>query len=236
MKIDFTLFAILSGAVTLIFLLFHFRLFVPNLFLTLNFLLYPFLDQLSERVGLNFPGFFYLSSMVLYLIIVVAIPTLKREVTWLRLGTIDRKVGGIIGITAVGSALLLLLWSFGLNQDLSGYIEDLPDLSPLILILGGLLFSAFNAVVEEFLARGILWDGFRAIYSHFWFINIMQALIFSIWHYYGFPGGLIGSLMVFFWSLLLGWMKQRSRGMLAPVMAHFAADFTIFLIVYLSAG
>jgi uncharacterized protein len=56
--------------------------------------------------------------------------------------------------------------------------------------------------------------------------------LFGIYHWRGFPGGLSGSVMVFFWSVFLGIIKYRTKGMLMPVIAHIFADLTIFILIF----
>lgn len=58
-----------------------------------------------------------------------------------------------------------------------------------------------------------------------------QAFLFALWHFEGFPGGLLGVGMVFFWSVVLGYLRHRSGGMLAPLVAHVCADATIATIL-----
>ena len=70
-----------------------------------------------------------------------------------------------------------------------------------LLVVYGVLFAAFNACFEEFITRALLYDGF--------------------------PGGPVGVVMVFVWSLFLGAMRWTSGGMVAPLVAHFFADLTI---------
>jgi hypothetical protein len=39
--------------------------------------------------------------------------------------------------------------------------------------------------------------------------------------------------LVFVWSLFLGIIRQRTKGMLMPVVAHIFADLTIFIILFI---
>jgi membrane protease YdiL (CAAX protease family) len=64
-------------------------------------------------------------------------------------------------------------------------------------------------------------------------IIVLQVLLFGLWHYRGFPGGLIGVILVFVWGIFLGIIRLRTSGMLFPFLAHFYADVTIFGILYM---
>jgi membrane protease YdiL (CAAX protease family) len=53
----------------------------------------------------------------------------------------------------------------------------------------------------------------------------------------GFPNGAIGYGMAFGYALVLGYLRLRTDGLLAPVAAHVIADLTIgFILVTLAAG
>ena len=43
-----------------------------------------------------------------------------------------------------------------------------------------------------------------------------QAAALSALHVVGIPSGIVGALMAGFWGLLLGVMRWRTRGLLAP--------------------
>jgi hypothetical protein len=60
---------------------------------------------------------------------------------------------------------------------------------------------------------------------------LLQASCFGLWHFNGVPGGITGSLMVFAWGAVLGMIRHKTAGMLAPITVHFCADLTIFFIL-----
>ena len=83
------------------------------------------------------------------------------------------------------------------------------------------------------MARAVLFDGFTYIFKNVTIVILFQALVFSLWHYNGFPGGIVGIILVFIWSIFLGAIRHRSKGMLPPVIAHFFADLSIVIIILL---
>jgi len=95
-----------------------------------------------------------------------------------------------------------------------------------------LIFPILNSLFEEFIARAVLFDGFSALFEKIVSVIILQAIIFALWHYKGFPGGIIGVIMVFIWSLFLGIIRYKSKGMLPSLVAHFFADLTIAIILF----
>ena len=56
----------------------------------------------------------------------------------------------------------------------------------------------------------------------------MQAVAFGALHLLGIPGGWIGVAMAAAYGVMLGWLRRRSQGMLAPYLAHGLADVAIF--------
>jgi uncharacterized protein len=65
------------------------------------------------------------------------------------------------------------------------------------------------------------------------FAIAVQAFTFGMAHLYGFPRGIIGVLLAGTWGILLGMLRIRLRGLLAPFLAHVMADLTIaFLMIF----
>ena len=102
----------------------------------------------------------------------------------------------------------------------------------MMLIINGVLFALFNSFVEEFMTRGMLCNGIEKIIINKNIIILIQAIIFGISHFYGFPGGFLGITMVFFWSLILGIIRYKTKGLVGVIIAHFFADLSIYFILY----
>ncbi len=64
---------------------------------------------------------------------------------------------------------------------------------------------------------------------------ILQAIPFGLLHLNGTPSGWLGVGMAFVYGLMLGSIKRRSQGMLAPFMTHVFADLTIFSMLVILA-
>lgn len=108
----------------------------------------------------------------------------------------------------------------------------LPPDQPWLIVFAGLGFATLNALVEEFIFRGILWDGLERLLSPVWLTLAIQAVIFGAIHYNGFPSGIIGMGLAAIYGAMLGVVRQQSQGLGAPVITHFFADLTIFLLIY----
>jgi membrane protease YdiL (CAAX protease family) len=175
---------------------------------------------------------YFLPAILVYLGLIISSRGLRQKIGWLRWGRIDRNSWLLILGLGLISAIALAAWAIFIKKDLSQFKAFIPRAPLGLLALYGLVFPAFNALFEEFMARAVLYDGFERILHHSVGIILSQAVVFAFWHYNGFPGGPIGVAMVFAWSVVLGYLRLRSRGMLAPLLAHYLADFAIVIILY----
>ncbi len=124
----------------------------------------------------------------------------------------------------------LAAWYFGMRPDLGDLDRMVPDLPVPLLFLGAVLFAVTNATLEELLWRGVLMDALdsvaprrgRALY-----VVGLSALSMGLMHAWGFPRGPLGVAMVTVWAAMLGWLRLRTRGLAAPIVAHTVADSVI---------
>jgi|GEM_PF-6000778 len=205
--------------------------FVPALFFGIHALLAPAVFAGLARLPFQLPQLYFLPAMVIYLVVVLSVPTLREHLHWLRRGEFSRRVVALTAVLVAGSAAALVLWATIGERDFTTFRAFIPSVSVPLLIAYGVLFASANAIFEEFLARALLYDGFAALTGRVAPAIVAQALVFAFWHFNGFPGGWIGVIMVFVWSLLLGELRHLSRGMVAPLVAHFFADATIAVIL-----
>jgi len=163
-----------------------------------------------------------------YAAVVRFVPWLGHGVEIWRRGHIDRSVV-LISVAFAGSASVALgLWTHLAQPDLGDLRALIPTHVPLVLlILGGLLFSVFNAIGEEFLWRGAILDALDRTLGRGVLPVLIQAVSFGLAHYQGFPRGWSGVGLAAIYGLMMGIVRRRSDGMLAPIVAHVFADLTI---------
>ena len=125
----------------------------------------------------------------------------------------------------------LSLWSVFVAEDLAAYGAYVPDLPWPLLVLGLVLFSVVNALLEELVFRGLVQGALADMLGPGLVPVLIQAALFGVCHWQGFPSGPIGALMAGFWAFLLGLARRRTEGLLTPFLAHIAADAAIFTIV-----
>lgn len=173
-----------------------------------------------------------LAPLLAYHFIVFLSPQLRRSYMGLQRGHISKGIFLLMLATICISTLALIGWCWLLKPDLSIYFGQIPNM-PLILIpLAGLAFSVLNAVMEEFAFRGIIMNGISSAFDTVTISVFFQAIAFGLFHYLGgFPNGIMGASMTFVYGVLLGFIRNRSRGMMAPIVTHIFADLVIFSIV-----
>ena len=97
-------------------------------------------------------------------------------------------------------------------------------LKSLALALPLAIMNAFN---EEILTRWTIVEGLEKVLPSNQ-IAIISAVIFGIPHYFGVPGGFIGSIMAGFLGWLLSITVQDTKGIGWAVAIHFLQDLVIF--------
>nr|WP_321492735.1 CPBP family intramembrane glutamic endopeptidase [uncultured Desulfobacter sp.] len=164
--------------------------------------------------------------------IVLLFPDLRQSYMRLQRGEINKDVFLVMLATIFISTLALIGWCWLLKPDLSIYFGQIPNM-PLILIpLAGLAFSVLNAVMEEFVFRGIIMNGASNAFKTSTISVLFQAVAFGLFHYHGgFPNGIIGASLTFVYGVLLGYIRNKSQGMMAPIVTHIFADLVLFSIL-----
>jgi membrane protease YdiL (CAAX protease family) len=147
-----------------------------------------------------------------------------------KLGRLGQTEWGLIALIAAVAATALIGWVVLLQPDLSRFREMLPDWPLLALIGAGLGFSVINAILEEVIWRGILQRWLMTFMSPLAAV-LVQAASFGAVHYNGFPSGVVGMGLAAVWGGMIGGLALRSRGLIAPIVAHIAADVVIFAVV-----
>lgn len=132
------------------------------------------------------------------------------------------KIGFTFAIVISGVTLMFMI--------INSY-QDLGNISSSAWVLGfacAIPLSAVNAFNEEIITRWTIAEGFTGSLAKYapW----VSAMVFGSVHFFGTPGGLIGSLMAGF----LGWFLVRSiqdtKGLGWAWLIHFAQDMIILTI------
>jgi membrane protease YdiL (CAAX protease family) len=172
---------------------------------------------------------YLLVPLTIYAVVVLAVRPLRRSVHWIRAGRIDLPTLALtLAIIAIASAALVVWYvTRRYDTDLGDIGGQIPDWDLRYLLLAGLGFSIGNALLEEIIFRGVLYEALAADYGVAATVCI-QGIAFGVVHAHGFPSGIIGIAMASVYGVVLGILRQRSGGLLAPFVAHVFADATIF--------
>ncbi len=172
-----------------------------------------------------------LIASTLYLIILFSFKSLKRSTNWLQPGHINKTIlFWIIYIICLSSAALIL-WTSIIHPTTVNYKVEYPNLNILIIILGIIGFSVLNGTLEEFVFRGIFFNGLDNIFNRTIITIFIQAVFFGLLHFEGFPGGALGIGLSTGYGLVLGILRNKSHGLVAPILVHIFTDITIGIIL-----
>jgi len=156
--------------------------------------------------------------------------------TYLPRGRIDGTTLAWCLACAVVAGGALVIWLRAMHPDLGDLYAQLPlHRFPLpLLIAGALVFAIANAAVEEAMYRGLLQHVLGLLAGRRW-AWLLQAISFGLMHVHGFPRGAVGVVLAAVYGLMMGAIRLRASGLLAPWLAHTVTDVTIVAIVFATA-
>lgn len=165
-----------------------------------------------------------------YAALVVVVPPLRGTFRPWRFGRVSPSTALATAIIAVGSCAALVAFHLLRHPDISAYGSFLPVSSLGGILAVGVLFSVFNALFEEVIFRGVLFDAVESQWG-VWVAVVVTAFLFGYGHMRGYPPGALGAVLAGIYGLCLGWLRVFSGGIGLGVIAHIAADATIFIII-----
>ena len=176
--------------------------------------------------------FSLLVPLIAYFLIAISAPKLRQTLSWLRPGYFGRDILVLVAATAAISGIALYLWNYALRPDLTRHLAYIPPVPFRFYPFLGLGFAVLNAAMEEAAFRGIVMQATDSAFGPGVLSLLLQAGLFGALHFLqGFPRGVWGVGMAFIYGIMLGHIRRKSRGMLAPWLAHVCADLVIFAIL-----
>ena len=177
-------------------------------------------------------GFIYFAILFgLSVIGIRSFKDVKNPLSWFTKGDLSRVIWLWTVLISLASAAALIIWAFwsnnlGAGEQMLKGLTGIPK--PVILFLGAPIFALLNAFSEEVIYRGVFQEAAeRARFPALW-VLVLQASGFASIHFSsGFPNGFIGYAMTFVYAIALGMLRLKTRGLLAPYVAHVCADLVI---------
>lgn len=108
---------------------------------------------------------------------------------------------------------------------------ETPATALLTVLPWALLFAVTNSFVEEVLTRFTVVFGLYGTLENR-YIYLISALVFGIPHFFGTPGGVIGTMMAGFMGWLLAKSIIETRGIFWAWFIHFLQDVLIFAVLF----
>lgn len=185
---------------------------------------------LRDSIG-GMPVLPLLIPLLVSSLIAAAWSSTRQTLGWMRRGQVDANMWALIGLTGVVSAAALIAWAvwtdnLGIGERMIAGAAQIPLVA--LVFLGIPIFAFLNAITEEAIFRGVLLTALMESSKSPWLAIMVQASAFAALHYeMGFPNGLIGYAMVFSYGLVLGYLRRRTGGLMAPIVAHILADLVI---------
>lgn len=192
----------------------------------------PILPYLAVAIGSFWLQHALLALLGFHLAIVIGISLVKSSIPLgilFKSNDIRRVILSIL-LCGSGGVLLHFLWPyFDVVRDLPAQIESY-HLTGATWPLFIAYFTLVNPLVEEYYWRGYLGSPTKNLHpSDFLYAGFHTLVLLNKVQ----PGWIISSLAVL---VIAGWFwRQIARedgGLLAPVLGHMAADFTILMAVY----
>lgn len=151
-------------------------------------------------------------------------------VPWLRSGTLRGTDLAWVAAVVAASAGALVVWTAIRRPDVADLTRALPPFAPWLLLAGGTAWAALNAFGEEAIFRGALLSALeRAVGGRA--ALVVQAIVFGLIHWRGFPRGPDGAALAAVYGLMLGGLRARTGGLLAPWLAHVFADVVVLALL-----
>ncbi len=173
---------------------------------------------------------FWLAPLAAYLSLVRLVPPLWASFAGWRFG----RVTGIALVAAVTIAAVscgaLLVFQAIAQPDLHAYAKLFPHDPWGGIWLWGVGFAVVNALIEEIVFRGILFDAVESQLGG-WGAVLVTATLFGLGHLGGYPPGISGAILAGIYGLALGGLRLWTGGIGLTFAAHIVADATIFMIV-----
>ena len=177
--------------------------------------------------------FYKVTPLAVYAGVLAMSHHLRNSVLWFRPGRLGIDTWVFVSLVVVVSSGALVVWNLICRPDLAACQANIPPMPLWLLPLAGVSFALLNSAVEEAIFRGIMLQALDSAVGVGTISLMIQAVFFGWLHYseVGCPKGLVGVVMASVYGLILGYLRYRSSGILAPWLAHAGTDLAVFTLV-----
>lgn len=177
----------------------------------------------------------WLGPLGAYFLILALVPRWRRVPGWLRVGTLSPRTLAATAGVMVASMATLVCFHHLAQPDVRTIRAAMPVQALGGAMLTGVVFTLLNALMEELVFRGILFDALEAQWG--WRLTlVVTSLLFGLGHLRGYPPGPAGAVLAAVFGLAMGGLRVWTRGLALPVAAHLGADATICYLVLRGPG
>lgn len=167
--------------------------------------------------------------LAIYAVAVAAIGPLRRTAPRLAIGRLYGWPLVYAGVLALGSVAVLVGFQMIAQPDAAATAGKFPIGWFGDLLLAGAVFCTINAVAEELIFRGILWEVIAREWGQATALVVTSGL-FGLVHLHGYPPGPTGAVLAGLYAIALGILRWWTGGLGLAIACHIAADATIFRI------
>jgi hypothetical protein len=183
-------------------------------------------------VGIHYSQVTLAAGLLVYVQATRSVPWLHGAGGWFQRGRLGREVWALMLASVVTAGVALVAWYAVWRPDLTDLVDAyVPALPVGLLVVGGLTFSIVNAAVEEGAYRGVVQGALEATLGVGLVALCLQAVAFGALHMNGFPRGWVGVGLAGIYGVMMGLLRRKSHGMLAPWLGHVLTDVVIASII-----
>jgi membrane protease YdiL (CAAX protease family) len=177
--------------------------------------------------GFGVHPFPLVGALCAYVVALLAYPSLHADSDWLHTGAWGRGAAVLALMVGLLPAAGVPLWRLLEGIDLGPGATLLSTLPWWALPVAGVTVALTIALVEEVAFRGLLLDAAWSAFGQRAAL-VLQAVVFGLVHSGSVLGGPWGIVLSGLYGYVLGVLRVRTRGMIAPFLAHLLADLVLF--------
>jgi uncharacterized protein len=178
---------------------------------------------------------YLLLPLLIYGALAWTVPFLRRTAPRLRFGRLGGAPLGCAIALSAATAGILIGFHVLVRPDVTTLAAGLPIAAFGNLVLAGVVFSLLNAMLEELVFRGILWEALAREWNAGVALGV-TSVFFGLFHLYGYPPGPLGVVLAGLFGLALGLLRWWTGGLGLVVACHICADVTIFSLMAFSGA